>query len=275
MGNSLFAPERTDDPILDQYSKTLVFVEGNISSGKSTLIEGLRDRGYPVWTEAVDRLTNEYTNKDGQNILELFYHEMREYSFKLQVASLTTRWKIIKEALAHLNDACLDSETSSDDDDQEKSRIAFVERSLLTDYYSFAQNLYDQGHIDDLEWKIYLNLLHGHLLDAVPHFRDVNIVFLYLKTDPQECFERTERRSRQEESTIELEYLNMLHAKNERWLIGSTSLTKLIVDGHQSKEDVMAETIKEVHKLHTQPEQSGAELLFSEIRRSIIQEPIE
>lgn len=295
MGNGFF--KGGDQPLIDpRDQRTLVFVEGNISSGKSTLIEGLKARGFPVWSEAVDRLTGEYANAEGTNILDLFYQDMTKYAFKLQITSLTTRWRIIKEALDYLHS--IDSDDDSEDEKAEetvddpdpnapvhsvqepdedhqkeltqrqiKSRIAFVERSILTDLYSFASNLYESGHMDLLEWKIYTSLLREHIKDAFPHFGDVNIVFLYLRTEPEQCFQRKISRARKEETTVPLEYLKLLHAKNDQWLIKeSPAVARIVVDGSQSIEEVLAQAVENVGSFHlkTRPG-TGIEALNQEV----------
>ena len=138
MGNLLFkqeAPARKGP-------KTLVFIEGNISAGKSTLVQGLREEGFMVWEENVDKLTKEYVDEiTNKSILQMFYDDMKQNGFRLQVASLTARWEIIKKAL------------------QSDAEVVFVERSHLTDFNSFAINLYEQGLISSMDWKIYASLV--------------------------------------------------------------------------------------------------------------------
>jgi deoxyadenosine/deoxycytidine kinase len=308
MGNVLFAAPSDDqeDSATESSSpsgtkKTLIFVEGNISSGKSTLIESLKARGYPVWTEAVDKLTGEYVDDQGRNILNLFYEDKKTYGFKLQVVSMATRWQLIKEALDYLHgirpapsDAIfnstrqepLDELEVSDDpeviihrvpsqkkDDSKtaeknpRERIAFVERSILTDIFSFALNLRECEFIDGLDWKIYTDLLKGHLKDAVPHFGDVDVAFLYLRTSPEVCLARKQERGRLEETSVGLFYLKLLHSKNEKWLVeGTEAVPRIIIDGDQSREIVLEETLREVMAFHAEAhEDSGIELLNAEL----------
>ena len=46
---------------------------------------------------------------------------------------------------------------------------------------------------------------------------DVDLI-IYLRTDPKVAYERTNKRGRNEETTISLDYLQGLHALHERWL---------------------------------------------------------
>lgn len=303
MGNILFSPPSEDEEDSSQTcgKKTLIFVEGNISSGKSTLIDGLKAEGYPVWTEAVERLTGEYVDEDGRNILNLFYEDKKSYGFKLQVVSMTTRWRLIKEALDYLhgkrqppsypnlntnhnNGSRKENLEVSDDPEviihdvspspvvsdrrYNGEKIAFVERSILTDIFSFALNLRECEFIDDLDWKIYTDLLKEHLKDAVPHFGDVDVAFLYLRTTPQVCFNRKKERGRLEETSVGIKYLELLHAKNEKWLCKSPeAVPRIVINGEQSREDVLDEVLQAVKAFHSEPcGDSGIELLNAELR---------
>lgn len=306
MGN-LLGPDEALERALDiEKNKTLIFIEGNISSGKSTLVNELRSRGFPVWQEAVDRLTGEYRDAEKRNILDLFYSDMKAYSFKMQIVSLTMRWKIIKECLDYLHS--LDAKRKSILDDFEivelkvrptdvevesvdselkkgienaeslrtrpsiqskiRERVTFIERSILTDFYTFAVELYESGFIDELEWKIYINLLKEHIKDAVPHFGDVNIAFIYLKTDPEECMRRKSERNRAEESGVTLGYLKSLDSRLNNWLLKEKpGVRKIVIDGHQSKEQVVNDVIEMIGGFHLMPvEKKGVDLLNLEIQ---------
>lgn len=218
MGNSLF---REPEPVR-KGPKTLVFIEGNISAGKSTLIQGLRDRGYAVWEENVERLTGDYKDKEtGSSILHLFYRDMKEYGFRLQVASMTARWQIIQSALQSDND------------------IVFVERSHLTDRHSFAINLYEQGLISPLDWQIYESLVEQHIHDADKHFEGMAVRWIYLRADPETCLKRILERGRPEESGVTIAYLTSLHAKLEEW-----SKKCDVVDATRDKQDILDDVLK-------------------------------
>ena len=48
--------------------------------------------------------------------------------------------------------------------------------------------------------------------------------FIYLKTTPETCFNRLQKRARSEESQIPLSYLQTLNQKHEDWLLNKTEL---------------------------------------------------
>lgn len=254
--------------------KQIFFIEGNISSGKSTLVRNLKAAGFRVYEERVDMLTTEYVDSDEENLLDLFYKDMKEHAFKLQIASLTTRWGIIKEAISYLNtphsvsnDTNTKSEIatksdieSTEDDvihgissidiDKLRKNVVFIERSVLTDRFSFALNLYEQKNMSSLEWKIYSNLFSSHVSDTKPHFAGIGVKYIYLRTSPEECFQRKIKRGRVEEASIPLDYFKMLHQKNENWLTrdskefpgGNDPLFQeetILIDGHLSEQGVL------------------------------------
>jgi thymidine kinase len=194
--------------------KTIVFIQGNISSGKSTLIKNLRTLGHIVYEEPVDRWLNEYIDENGTNSLELFY----------QMLSMHTRYEKIKEALEH------------------ESQIVFIERSLETDSHSFALNLYENKLMRKHEWKLYNDLLKAKSDDTQHLFQSVEIHQLYLRTDPEICYERKYVRNREEEREIKLEYFKVIHQKHDDWLNNIKKGTIHIIDGNKTIDEVLLAT---------------------------------
>lgn len=274
----LLAESAVDDAREQNRPKTIYFIEGNISAGKTTLIKNLRKHGFKVFEEGVDALTKEYVDEKGENILSLFYGNMKKYAFQLQIASLEIRWKIIKEAIAYLDpDKEPESNTqtveelianakslnnnngNSNNDDVDinidnkndggdlrglklnLNDIVFVERSLLTDRHSFALNLFEQGSMTKLEWKIYTDSLTSHIADVQPHFQGINLKYIYIRTEPDECYRRKIQRGRVEESEVPIGYFRTLHLKNDQWLrngpLGSDDIH--IINGNKSEQDII------------------------------------
>lgn len=235
MGNALFS-----QPIR---RKILVFIEGNISAGKSTIISSLKELGYPVWEEAVNSLTKEYVDEEGRNILDLYYSSMKEHAFKLQMASLNTRWSIIKDALNHLNSPEIQNEDQPAD-------IVFVERSLFTDTNTFAKHLRENNLINVLEWKIYQDTLKNKLEDVAPLFDNVEVIYFYLRAEPKECEDRKISRGRVEEAGVPLQYLQDIHSKHEEWLVPENSdIDRVIIDANKSVDQVLADINGAIHQI--------------------------
>lgn len=210
----------------------IYFIEGNISSGKSTVVSNLESLGYKVYQEPVDVWETRYVNKDGKNILQLFYEDMEKWSFHLEVIIMKTRFKRIQDAI------------------QSNQEIVFIERSLLTDRHVFALNLKEQGKMDDLEWQIYIDW-YDTFMGAIEYMlKPHDIRFLYIQTNPEVCHQRKEQRDRLAERTMVPEYLVQLHGKHEAWLLDEEMTHPVhTIDGNQSKDRVVKQ-IKDVITQH-------------------------
>jgi len=96
--------------------------------------------------------------------------------------------------------------------------VEFFERSVYSDRYCFALNCQQSGLFNDTEWAIYQDW-HSYLCDK---FGDKDLYldgFIYLRTDPKTCVRRLKKRSRSEESSVGIDYLESLHGKHESWLM--------------------------------------------------------
>ncbi|XP_015666588.1 deoxyguanosine kinase, mitochondrial [Protobothrops mucrosquamatus] len=189
-------------------------VEGNIAAGKSTFV-GLLRRAFPEW-----RLTAEPVAKwqevraaaaaaaapqvDFGNLLQMVYREPSRWSYTFQTYSCLSRLKAQLEPLA--------AETP-----KTQEPVLVFERSVYSDRYIFAKNLFEIGHMTEIEWIIYQDW-HTFLLQT---FGDQLALhgFLYLRAPPEVCFERLHWRSRPEEKGLQLPYLEQLHVQHENWLV--------------------------------------------------------
>jgi deoxyadenosine/deoxycytidine kinase/ribonuclease HI len=182
---------------MSQSTPQLISIEGNIGSGKSTLIEKLRT-AYKDYSnicflqEPVD-IWNTITDKEGNTMLSKFYTDAKKYSFAFQMMAYISRLSLLKNAL------------------KENYDIIVVERSMFTDKMVFAKMLYEDGNIEDVEYQIYNKWFH-HFIEELPP-----IHVIYVKTTPEVAFERVVKRSRTGE-IIPLEYLINCHKYHENWL---------------------------------------------------------
>ena len=133
-------------------------------------------------------------DNNGEDILSKFYRDQHKYGFSFQMMAYISRISILKKLVK-----------------ENPNSIIFTERSVYTDKKVFAQMLYDQGKIEQIDFIIY-NKWFEHFLDEI----DITGV-IYIKTDPVNCFERIIKRNRKGE-TIPLEYLQMCHNYHEKWL---------------------------------------------------------
>jgi deoxycitidine kinase len=173
-------------------------IEGNIGSGKSTLIRRLRARygsqcicltePVPQWNTIID-------SKTGKTKLQLFYENMKENAFSFQIMAFTTRIHTLMASIKAYS-----------------NRIIITDRSIFTDRYVFAPQLYEDGMISDTDYQIYCKLFD----EFSKNIPEIN--FIYLKCSPEKCRFRIEKRGNEEEQNIPIEYLEKLHEKHERWL---------------------------------------------------------
>ena len=206
--------------------RKLFFIEGNISSGKSSLLELLMERGVVVFQEPIHIWKEHYVEKNGDNILGLFYSNMKRWSFQFEVAVMNTRFKNIMKAL------------------NSNHNLMIIERSLLTDMKVFAPNLYAMNEMTDMEWKIYCDWYETFMELIEERLKQVDVQFIYIKTDPEICFERKLQRDRTEEKDVIPDYFISLHERHEKWLNDVDSDHKVhIIDGNQNRINVYNNTI--------------------------------
>lgn len=172
-----------------------IAISGNIGSGKTTLAERLaKHYGWLPLYESVDH--NPY--------LRDFYDDMHRWAFHLQIYFLNSRFNQVREIRA-----------------SEKTIIQ--DRTIYEDAYIFAANLHKSGHINDRDYQNYLDLFHSMI-----NFVEPPDLLIYLKADIPKLVQQIQRRNRDFEFNIKLEYLKNLNDHYEKW-IGSYAHGKLLV----------------------------------------------
>ena len=180
----------------------LISIEGNIGTGKTTLINILNKKfGKKNNVIFVDEPLQQWLNlkdSDGENILGKFYGDQQRWSYSFQMHAFITRSKAILEQ-------------NTDDN------VVIIERSVITDRNVFAYLLYESGKISEMEWKLYIewfDWLTEHFSKVTPD------KFIYLKADPKISYQRMVNRTRDEEADIPIDYLNQVSEKHDQWLLG-------------------------------------------------------
>ena len=173
-------------------------IEGNIGSGKSTLVrilkEYFKNNNKVIFAdEPVDEWMSIKDNS-GEDILSKFYKDQHKYGFSFQMMAYISRIAILRKLVKENPDS-----------------IIFTERSVYTDKKVFAQMLHDQGKIEQIDFIIY-NKWFEHFLEEI----DINTI-IYIKTEPTKCLERIIKRNRKGEA-IPLEYLKQCHSYHENWI---------------------------------------------------------
>ena len=186
----------------------LFSLEGNIGSGKSTILKKLKE-SCPSWF-FVDEPVGvwlDLKNGKGESLLELFYNNKERWSYTFQNVAVLHRFKNLKKALDDISKSSADSA---------EPIVIVMERCLLTDKMVFTKMLRHQGCIDDMEIQIYEQWFE-HLAPMIPA---VN-VYIYIDTPPEVCLERIASRAREGESVIPLDYLKQLDHYHHEWLSGN------------------------------------------------------
>jgi deoxyadenosine/deoxycytidine kinase len=199
----------------DDQKNIIAVIDGNIGGGKTTLIDYLKKvkqigNRKVVVVEEPTAVWEQIKDENGIPILRLFYENTKEHAFPFQMAAFISRLEVLKCAMRDNQNA-----------------IIVTERSLYTDRDVFAKMLYDSGNISLVNYTIYLKWFD---LFAEDYPIDKQI---YIHADPEVCFERIKKRSRDGESNIELDYLRNCHQYHENMLFYMLKdKKKLVLDGN-------------------------------------------
>ena len=162
-----------------------IAVAGNIGSGKSTLTRMLaRHYGWEARFEAVDH--NPY--------LEDYYRDIHRWSFNLEVYFLKERFHDLIEIA--------------------KSDHTIVQdRSIFEGVYVFMQNNKAMGNLSDRDYETYMELFEQMM--SVVHYPDLMI---YLRASVPHLVGNIQKRGREYEQTMKLEYLENLNRRYDEFI---------------------------------------------------------
>lgn len=190
-------------------------IEGNIGSGKSTLVDVLKkyyennenvifmDEPVTMWESIIDR--------NGVNIIENFYSDTEKYAFSFQMMAYISRISMLKKIIKNNN-----------------NKIIICERSVYTDKNVFAKMLYDNEDIEEMNYQIYLKWFDEFI-------EEIDIYgIIYVRAEPEISYERVIKRSRKGEF-IPLEYLKKCHNYHDNWILNE--FDTLILDANDNKDN--------------------------------------
>jgi len=177
-------PLKTKHPL----SHLVVEVEGNLASGKSTLLKNLQKvvneaRGEEDFCSVFGEIIND-------DFLKAFYGAPKEYGFAFQMYMLTTRLYQIEESARQA---------------KSEGKVAFLDRGAVGDTL-FALLSNKLGNMSDKDMDIYRSVCRQRMPSTLADKVDV---CMYLDVDPHECHRRvTTVRNTEAEEGLPLAYLD-------------------------------------------------------------------
>ena len=174
-----------------------IAIAGNIGSGKTTLTRMLVDHFH--WTP-------KYESVDFNPYLADFYNDMERWSFNIQVYFLNKRFLDVVEISKH-------------------EEIIVQDRSIYEDACIFAPNLHNMGLMSTRDFENYSSLFK--LMSSLVKAPDL---LIYLRSSIPHLVGNIQKRGREYESSIRLDYLKGLNALYEQWIENYHDGKLLIID---------------------------------------------
>ena len=172
-----------------------IAVAGNIGAGKTTLSELLAK--HYKWTP-------HYEDVDQNPYLNDFYNDMQRWSFNLQIYFLNSRFQQI-----------LDIRNSG--------KTIIQDRTIYEDAEIFAPNLHSMGLMGTRDFNNYKKLF-----DLMVSLIQPPDLLIYLRASVPTLVNQIQKRGREYENSIRLDYLKQLNDRYEDW-ISSYKMAKLLV----------------------------------------------
>ena len=162
-----------------------IAIAGNIGSGKTTLTKMLA--AHYGWTP-------KYESVDFNPYLADFYENMARWSFNLQIYFLNKRFKDVVEIAK--GDA-----------------VIVQDRTIYEDARIFAPNLHDMGLMSSRDFENY-----SDLFDLMMSLVGTPDLLIYLKSSVPALISKIQKRGRDYEKSIRIDYLTGLNDKYEDWI---------------------------------------------------------
>ncbi|MCI2082710.1 MAG: deoxynucleoside kinase [Bacteroidales bacterium] len=174
-----------------------IAIAGNIGSGKTTLTRMLTQQY--GWTP-------KYESVDYNPYLADFYNDMARWSFNLQIYFLNRRFKDVVEI-------------------SKAKGVIVQDRTIYEDARIFAPNLHDMGLMSSRDFDNYQDLFSLMLSLVKPPD-----LLVYLRSSIPNLVSQIQKRGREYEASIRIDYLKGLNDKYENWIGNYRDGKLMIVD---------------------------------------------
>ena len=172
-------------------------ISGNIGSGKTTLTKKLSN--HFSWTANFEDVENNPYLND-------FYKDMQRWSFNLQVFFLNSRFRQIINI-------------------KNSKQTHIQDRTISEDANIFAPNLHNMGLMSTRDFNNYQEIFN--LMDQFVKGPDL---LIYLRASVSTLVEQIQKRGRDYENSIRLDYLTRLNERYEAWISEYDKGKLLIID---------------------------------------------
>ena len=172
-----------------------IAVAGNIGAGKTTLSELLAK--HYKWIP-------HYEDVDENPYLNDFYNDMQRWSFNLQIYFLNSRFKQITDI-------------------RKSGKTIIQDRTIYEDAEIFAPNLHSMGLMSTRDFNNYKTLF-----DLMVSVIQPPNLLIYLRATVPTLVNQIQKRGREYESSIRIDYLKQLNDRYDKWINGY-NLGKLLI----------------------------------------------
>ena len=162
-----------------------IAIAGNIGSGKTTLTKMLA--AHYGWTP-------KFESVDFNPYLADFYEDMERWSFNLQVYFLNKRFQDVVEISKH-------------------KEVIIQDRTIYEDARIFAPNLHAMGLMSTRDFENY-----SDLFDLMMSLVNPPDLMIYLRSSIPNLIAQIQKRGREYERSIRIDYITGLNQRYEDWI---------------------------------------------------------
>lgn len=164
-----------------------IAIAGNIGSGKTTLTT-LLAKHY--------KFEPHYENVEDNPYISDFYEDMQRWSFNMQIYFLNVRYQTILQL-------------------QKSKKNIIQDRTIYEDAHIFAPNLHSMGLMSTRDYETYQKMF-----DSLSQTIKPPDLLIYLRASIPSLVNNIQKRGRDYEDSIRLDYLRRLNERYEAWISG-------------------------------------------------------